>query len=396
MAAFKSRQGGFALAGAVLAMLIVGAIVTGGFYAANQQSAVVRSEYLGDLAQKIAESGLDATTGRTRARALDSMAMNTIMPVFTNQSVSYGGRVVGTFSTTVTRTTSMLFIVRSTGTVTIGGANAGATRTVGSIVRLRIADFDNQTALQIFGDLEVSGTARVSGTDVNLSAWSGSSCTTTSGTSAVTAQPGATIQTNGNGTIAGTTTRQVMDTSAFTVFGDMTWADVVALKTLEYPAGQNLTQIDPVCNPSSCLPGGTCTTSSNRNWGAPTSATNPCFDHFPIIHALGNLSIASNGRGQGILLVEGNLNITGQFEFYGPVIVRGIIDVGAGGSNIYGSVFAFGGGVIGTDNNIAGGMVLEYSSCSIKRAVLGATGLSRGIPIRNRSWIDLTTAQNSY
>jgi hypothetical protein len=65
MVALSSRRGGFALVGAVLAMLVVGAIVTGGFYAANQQSQVVRSAYLGELAQYIAETGLEAAMGRT-------------------------------------------------------------------------------------------------------------------------------------------------------------------------------------------------------------------------------------------------------------------------------------------------------------------------------------------
>ena len=55
----QSRREGFALAGAVLAMVLVGAIVTGGFYAAHQESQITRSSELSDLAQYIAEQGLE-------------------------------------------------------------------------------------------------------------------------------------------------------------------------------------------------------------------------------------------------------------------------------------------------------------------------------------------------
>ena len=382
----QSRREGFALAGAVLAMLVVGAIVTGGFYAANHQSSITRSEYLGDLAQYIAETGLDYTVARTSATTLDNMTLNSQQTVVSGQSVTYGGRTAGTFTSTVTKVTSSLFVVSSTGRVTLGGPNAGSTRTVATVVRLRIADFDNQTAMQIYGDLDVGGTANVNGNDTNLSQWSG--CSTTSGTSAVTAQPSAQVRDYGSGGINGSISRQNMDSTNFTVFGDLSWSDVTAMATKIYADGASPS---PMPNWS----GGVCNTGVQDNWGHPKDSTNPCFNYFPIIWAQGSMNINANTFGQGILLVEGDLDIQGQFEFYGPVIVRGTVFL-RGGSLIYGSIFAYGGGVIGADNTVLGNMVAQYSSCSIKRAVLGASGLSRGIPIKDRAWFDLTSVQNSY
>ena len=47
------------------------------------------------------------------------------------------------------------------------------------------------------------------------------------------------------------------------------------------------------------------------NWGAPTVKTSPCFNYFPIIYHYGRPQLSGSGAGQGILLVEGNLTVTG-------------------------------------------------------------------------------------
>jgi hypothetical protein len=399
MVALSNRREGFALVGAVLAMLVVGAIVTGGFYAANQQSQVVRSTHLGDMAQYIAETGLEAAMGRTAGKAYNKIDANQDSVIFTNVPVSYGGRVVGTYTVSVLRTQGSLYLVRSTGTVTSGGAaQQGITRTVANMVRLRSIDFDKESAMQVYGNLVVGGTADIEGADRNLgSTWAEDECTTNSTAAAVTALPPPAIVTEmGSGDIDGPITRKPMTSDDFLVFGDMTWNEVKALANRVYAPGAQLSQIAANCTPSGCGSTSVCNTTVTSNWGAPESTTNPCRNHFPIIYAQGDLGISANGTGQGILLVEGNFTLTSQFKFYGPVVVRGIFDVGAGGSEIIGSVIAYGGGVIGSSTTVAGNAVVQYSSCSIKRAVLGATGLSRGMPIRNRSWIDITNVQNSF
>src|SRR5687768_3308646 len=109
MSAIKARREGFALAGAVLAMVLVGAIVTGGFYAANQETAVTRSAEVGDMAQYIAEVGLENTLGRTTFAQLDGMAINDSIVPFNGVNVTFGGRTVGNYRTKVVRLTAQLF-----------------------------------------------------------------------------------------------------------------------------------------------------------------------------------------------------------------------------------------------------------------------------------------------
>src|SRR5688572_21317838 len=99
MSVMKARREGFALAGAVLAMVLVGAIVTGGFYAANQETAVSRSAEMGDMAQYIAEVGLENTIGRTNYTTLNGLAVSDSVVPYNGVSVTFGGRTVGTYRT---------------------------------------------------------------------------------------------------------------------------------------------------------------------------------------------------------------------------------------------------------------------------------------------------------
>ena len=69
-------------------------------------------------------------------------------------------------------------------------------------------------------------------------------------------------------------------------------------------------------NPAATVPAYTatvpprCDTKVETNWGEPTVPGDPCFDYFPIIYHNGNLKL-QGGRGQGILLVEGDLVASG-------------------------------------------------------------------------------------
>jgi hypothetical protein len=387
----QSRREGFALAGAVLAMVLVGAIVTGGFYAAHQESQITRSSELGDLAQYIAEQGLETVVASTNAATLQALVANTPQTVANAVNVQYGGRTVGNYTVSINRLTPWLFSVSSRGVVTIGqaGNNGSSARTVTSVVRIRNVDFDNQTAVQVYGDLTVTGTSEVVGADNFDSAWTG--CSTVSGSAAVTAPPGATITAQGAGQIQGATNFQSMGSSDFTVFGDLTWNDLVSMATNVYTGGS----ANPNPTPTTTGSPAVCNTSDVNNWGAPTQNTHVCFNHFPIIYTPGDMHISATSVGQGIMLVAGDLDVQSQFEFYGPIIVMGSINF-QGGAEIHGSVMAYGGGVLDASNSTAGNMIVQYSSCAIQRATQGATGLVRAIPIRNRSWMDLTAIQNSF
>lgn len=64
-----------------------------------------------------------------------------------------------------------------------------------------------------------------------------------------------------------------------------------------------------------------------------------CYNYFPIIHSTSSLHV-NNGRGQGILLVEGDLQINGGFEWNGLIIVKDDFNKGNGNAKVNGAIMA--------------------------------------------------------
>lgn len=400
MKLMKSRREGFALAAAVLAMMVVGAIVTGGFYAASQEHKIALSSDAGDLALYIAETGLNSRLGSTVATQYEAIAAGDTA-IQTIETVTHGGRTVGTYQTTITRLADLLYLVESKGVVTLGGPFQGAERTVASVVRVRHVNFDTNGAIMVYGGLTVSGNAQVLGQDI-ATLPSGAACTPkTSGTSAVVANPDPAVSitdTGGQQHIFGAVTEQAMDATDFHVFGDMTFDEVASLANKRYPSTGVTLSPAPVTQTVNGVT--TCNTSLTTNWGDPLNPAGHCKTYFPIIEAQGDITINGDESGQGILLIRGDLKVTGAFKFYGVVVVLGEVDLAGtgagGGSKIVGTIIAWGGGNPLITNTALGNSEAQYSSCAIAEAVNGNSRLARGAPIKDRSWIDVSAVKNSY
>ena len=101
-------------------------------------------------------------------------------------------------------------------------------------------------------------------------------------------------------------------------------------------------------------------------WGIPDlTAVPPTCDACNIVHydANGTATIGLSGQvtGCGILVVDGDLDVSGGFEWYGTVIVTGSFTFtgGAGGRNIMGAVITG----ESTDGDLVGGSVdIDYCS----------------------------------
>lgn len=382
----RSNREGFALAATIMAMLVVGAIVTGGFYAASQEGDTTRSATMSDEALYIAEAGLNAALGSTVATTLRDIGANDDT-VFAPVDVTQGGTTLGNYQVSISRVADALYYFTSRGVVTRGGRHAGAAHTLATVARLRTANFDTQTAIQVFGSLSVGGTSDINGNDQNPSDWSGECGTTRTGTSAVVTNYGTNISSSGNSHIDGPITRRSLNSNDFLVFGDMTWSEVVALANIVYAPGF-------VAHPSPSVVNGLCNTSDIENWGAPLNNSHACFDYFPIIYARGNLKINAAGSGQGIILVEGDLELSGGYTFFGVVVTKGELKVTGSGGHVNGTTIAFGGGDLSSLNTTRGSSLLQYSSCAIERATMNNNALARAIPIPHRSWLDVSAIQN--
>lgn len=124
---------------------------------------------------------------------------------------------------------------------------------------------------------------------------------------------------------------------------------------------------------------GRCDRSAPTNWGDGLSPLNPCGDYRPVVRIAGPANIRG-GQGQGILLVEGDLTVTGPFQFDGIVIVRGVLTT-TGADTLSRT---FWGGVIA--GRVQGANQFTYSKCSIDKALRAA---ARPKPLASRAWGEL-------
>ena len=95
--------------------------------------------------------------------------------------------------------------------------------------------------------------------------------------------------------------------------------------------------------------------------------------------------MAGGARGQGLLLVEGDLEIAGGFEFYGLIVAKGGIKINGNGNKVVGALLAQDVD-IDDQNSISGNTTLQYSSCALTKAIQGSAFAE---PLAYRSWAQL-------
>src|SRR5688500_4452129 len=169
----RSARGGFALPVAVFAMVIVGVLVTGGFFMARQETRIGVASANANEAFYLAERGIYQTLA-----GWNNQQMSAIAPWSTTTVTGTGNN--GTYSVSVMPMTSRLYFLQSTGTVTAGGMLwSGATRQVGMIARVLTASLEPPAALTTIGAIRFGGDAEIDGRDTDPTDWPSGLCTTT-------------------------------------------------------------------------------------------------------------------------------------------------------------------------------------------------------------------------
>jgi hypothetical protein len=167
------------------------------------------------------------------------------------------------------------------------------------------------------------------------------------------------------------------DTTTYFSYGSTDWDRMVAAANVIMTGGN---AVGPT------YVNGQCDRSNPNNWGDPNrnpGTPGACESYFPIIYAPNNVHV-TGGMGQGILLVDGDLQVSGGFQFYGPVIVRGNLRTTGTGGHFNGGVMAA--NVDLEQNTVLGNAVVSFSRCALMRASLGA---SQPAPARERAWADM-------
>jgi hypothetical protein len=258
----------------------------------------------------------------------------------------------------------------------------GARQRLGVIVRIRPIQIPQTGAFTTQGATQYRGSSLIDGTD-HLPNATWSDCLAPDSTKPGFYVDGTVTKGGSAATLVGNPPTQ-QDTSinnnTFEQFGDINYSDLATRANIKLPGGLSLNSIQP------STAGGVCNRNDQYNWGDGQNHAGACGTYYPIIHVAGDLAL-QNIQGQGILLVDGNLNVTGGFEFFGITIIKGTLTTAGGGAaaaHFHGTVLAK--NQNGGTNDIAGAAKIRYSKCAIVQA-LNMT--SNGALARSRSWVRL-------
>ena len=283
----------------------------------------------------------------------------------------------GSYVGSVTRLGARTFFVTAEGT----SADATVRQRAGAIMELRALEIEVEAALSIRGPLDIAATVRVSGRDRNPNGWSCPS--TAAGLPAIrypTPDPEIQPWTGCAATscLDGSPLWVTDSAKAYPEFGDLggvTLADLKAIAHHSIGGG--------VITPHAIEANETCVTASASNWGNPFDQWGACGDHNPAVYSVGDLRVHA-GHGQGILVVEGDLTVSGDFHYFGIVIVLGRFLSTGLGAKVTGAVFVTNDDFL--PQSLGGMTRIQYSDCAVTRALAGS---GRGVLIHERGWVDM-------
>lgn len=371
----RTDRRGIALALALFAMVISTLLITAVFYIARAEQRMGNNRIATMQAREAAEAGLSAVLANWSVPTYNSMAVGA---VFTIPQTSMGG--AASYSGSLRRIAPTTFLVEIEGVYRVGGQIV-TRRELGRLIRLDMPDINMNAAVTTLVGISVSGSSQISGHDTIPSGWGGS-CSAPRPDQPGIRDSSGNVSTSGacSGASCITGSPRVLtdpavNTNTFDQFGTLDFEDLAAMA--DKVVSGTVTSIQPSTNLG---PPVSCDRSAPLNWGDPINPLGVCGSYFPIVHAPGNLRL-SGGWGQGILLVEGDLELSGGVEFYGPVIVLGRVSSTGTGGHVYGGLMArnadFG------ISLISGNSVVNFSSCAIERALRGS---AKTKPLRERSW----------
>jgi len=361
---------------AIIMLVVITLLVIGGFFTSTQEFRGGRNALVEQRSFAVAEYGLNAevsdwNTGRNLPPTAGGMAVGATDEL--QRYVADGD----TAFVSVTRLNDNTFWVISDGRASMGALSQESRRRTNALVRLAYPTLNPDGAITSAGNVTLTGASEVTGNDTPPVGWG---CGATSPTvAAINAAPGANIDFKpGNITSSPevTYTDAAADSNTYVRYGSETWNSLAANADIHFAGGTWNMDMLPIGDDTTC-------TASQTNWGEPQRpGIAGCYGRFPIIYSAGSMLINSNGRGQGILLVDGDLRINGKVKFYGIIIVRDNIIKGKGTAELYGAVYVRD-AALGDGSTWTGTQDVHYSRCAIENALRGSAILTR---VKERHW----------
>jgi hypothetical protein len=385
---------GMALAVAIFALVIIGALVAGVFYAGTLEQRTGRNSLYAAEASQAAEAGPTAVMANWDQYALNNLPNNQLTPLGTT---SVGGRADMKATTTVTRLNSELFLIQSLGTRVDATGHDLAARSVATVARLSFVSATAKAAVTVTKPIKFNGNAfSVIGNDSIPKGWDTDSlgnadpnCSKSGDVAGVRSAAATGVASADQDNLFGSPKEVPNDPTItsdfFNIFGDVTFdelkksADIIISSTSPQQPTPTLMAAAPF----------RCNTGDQNNWGEPERAAGyikACSTYFPIIYASGaQLKMSGGARGQGLLLIEGDLEIVGGFEFSGLIVAKGGIKIAGNGNKVTGALLAQDVS-LDDQNSISGNTTLQFSSCALNKAIQGSAFAE---PLAYRSWVQV-------
>jgi hypothetical protein len=383
---------GIALPIALAAIVAIGALIAGVFFASTQEYRVGRNTLISHRALQSAEAGLSTVQSSWKpAWTTDTRVGHTVKLSDTTIDESLVQRQF-------TKVNPTTFWVTATAVAGGGSAQARSLKRLSSVIRVETPDFKIIGAITSRGGTNATGSATISGKDTVPAGWD---CPEAGPQGAgIVVGDSATNASSGGGCtgfscVAGSpkvkdSTALASDTMTYTKFGGFSYDSLTKLATKVLASGSVPNGLGPVV----LADGVTCDANAALNWGdtlhvAPPSAPRPCQYYYPTVWLKGDHDWTLNGGGgQGILLVDGDLKINGKFKWTGIVIVRGAIKVNgssSGGIKVVGAIAAMNRG--NTGNSFSGNSSVQFSRCVINQV---SAKLGVAATMKHRAWADLS------
>lgn len=375
----QSRPG-FAMFMALGALVIIGVLVAGSSFITLQETRLGQNSIVQTRAFAAAEYGLN------KIQADWDKTPNLQMANGASYDTNYTLAGQGTCKVRYTRLNNETFWIVSEGRALMGNsvsASRTAVKRVGAILRLRIPSIRANGAITTAGNIDVQGSPQISGLNSMPSGWSG--CSAAPNMAGIVASPTASVTIQKASQVIGTP--QILrdplaaDSNTYVRYGDETWNALVAMANVTITNGQG-----PTVEPTA-LPDGSCDKGNQANWGEPWRTAGwveACKNYFPIVYSTTSLHM-NQGRGQGILLVDGDVRFNGDFEWYGLIVARDDITKGNGVARIFGAVMARN-AELGDMSDVQGNITINYSQCSLEMAMRGSAQV---LQAKERAWAEL-------
>ena len=380
---------GFALAMAIFALVVLAAVVAGGYFSAAQEFQIGRGMRSVTSSFYAGESGINEIIENWDGLAFGALAAGDsalIGPVTFEGGGSYTAIVkrVGIAADSDKR----YFYIEAVGRPP---APARGERRQAVIVRARFPDLCCSAAVTVVASVDLTGggpsTEKIVGDDAGppLPNWTAACTAFPPQNSTGLVVPNSSIIIDPikvTGSPDPIVVNSAINSSNILNQGDLSYAELLQLADFVFPGGTfNGTQ--PTLTGDA-----KCDRSNPNNWGEPRDSNHPCFNYFPVIRVTSDLNLAGPGVGQGILLI-GNpgdnaiwLSISGQFEFYGLIYTTNGLLL-SGGADVFGGVY-----VEDTLQVGASPPRISHNRCAVERAVR-LSSISRPQMLPGRSWVEL-------